>query len=152
MRIGELADAADVNTKTVRYYESIGLMPEPDRTPTGYRDYAPDALERLRFIRDSQATGLALAEIHSILELKASGARTCHHTQELLSEHLADIDHQIHQLQTTRRQLVELADRAGGLDPIDCTDPNRCQVIETHRHPPTPLPPRRIEHQRNTNK
>ena len=39
MRIGELADAADVNTKTVRYYESIGLMPEPPRTPSGYRDY-----------------------------------------------------------------------------------------------------------------
>ena len=86
MRIGELADAADVNTKTVRYYESIGLMPAPQRTPSGYRDYTSEALERLRFIRDSQATGLTLAEIQSIVELKDSGERTCHHTQTLLDE------------------------------------------------------------------
>jgi MerR family copper efflux transcriptional regulator len=135
MRIGELADAAKVNTKTVRYYESIGLMPEPERTPAGYRDYTPDALERLRFIRDSQATGLTLAEIQSVLELKDSGARTCHHTQTLLDEHLADIDAQIRRLQTARRQLLDLAERATGLDPSDCTDPNRCQVIDSHRHP-----------------
>ena len=135
MRIGELADAADVNTKTVRYYESIGLMPEPQRTPSGYRHYTPSALERLRFIRDSQATGLTLAEIQSILELKDSGARTCHHTQTLLDEHLADIDTQIRRLQAARQELLDLADRAARLDPSDCTDPNRCQVIDTHRHP-----------------
>jgi MerR family copper efflux transcriptional regulator len=138
MRIGELADAAGVNTKTVRYYESIDLMPEPDRTPAGYRNYSPDAFERLRFIRDSQSTGLTLAEIQSILELKDTGARTCHHTRSLLTEHLADIDKQIHQLQTARQQLLDLADRATKLDPTGCTDPNRCQVIDTHRHPPTP--------------
>lgn len=62
MRIGELADNVGVNTKTVRYYESIGLMPEPDRTRSGYRDYGPDALERLQFIRDAQASGLTLAD------------------------------------------------------------------------------------------
>ena len=137
MRIGELADAADVNTKTVRYYESIGLMPEPPRTPSGYRDYTPSALERLQFIRDSQATGLTLAESQSILELKDSGARTCHHTQTLLDELLADIDAQIRRLQAARQELLELADRAARLDPSDCTDPNRCQVIDTHRHPTT---------------
>ncbi len=137
MRIGELADAAEVNTKTVRYYESIGLMPEPPRTPSGYRDYTASALERLRFIRDSQATGLTLAEIQSILELKDSGARTCHHTQTLIDEHLGDIDAQIRRLRDTRRQLVDLADRAARLDPSDCTDPNRCQVIDTHHRPTT---------------
>ena len=135
MRIGELADATKVSTKTVRYYESIGLMPEPGRTPAGYRDYAPDSHERLRFIRDSQATGLTLTEIQSILELKDSGERTCHHTQTLLDEHIADIGAQIRRLQDTRRQLLDLADRAASLDPTTCTDPNRCQVIDTHRHP-----------------
>ena len=135
MRIGELADAADVNTKTVRYYESIGLMPEPQRTPSGYRDYTPSALGRLLFIRDSQATGLTLAEIQSILELKDSGARTCHHTQTLLDEHLADIDAQIRRLQAAQQELLDLSDRAARLDPSDCTDPNRCQVIDAHRHP-----------------
>jgi MerR family transcriptional regulator, copper efflux regulator len=138
MRIGELADLVGVNPKTVRYYESIDVMPEPDRTPSGYRNYDLDALERLRFIRDSQATGLTLAEIQSVLELKDAGARTCHHTQTLLSEHLTDIDAQIQRLQTARQQLVDLAERASQLDPSDCTDPNRCQVIDATRHPPTP--------------
>ena len=67
MRIGEIAELAGVTTKTVRYYERIGILPEPDRTPSGYRDYGVGTLERLRFIRDAQATGLSLAEIHSIL-------------------------------------------------------------------------------------
>ncbi len=62
MRIGELADEGGVSTKTIRYYESIGVMREPERTPSGYRDYGRVAVERLLFIRDAQATGLKLAE------------------------------------------------------------------------------------------
>ena len=129
MKIGELADQADVSAKTVRYYESIGVMAEPPRTASGYRDYGDDALERLRFIRDAQATGLTLAEIQSILELKDSGARSCEHTRSLLQRHLDDIDAQIRLLQQARDELGRLAERASGLDPAACTDPNRCQVI-----------------------
>lgn len=135
MRIGELATRAGVTAKTVRYYESIGLLDEPERTPSGYRDYDQVALDRLRFIRDAQASGLSLAEIQSVLELKDAGSRSCSHTRRLLDEHLADLDHQIRRLETTRHQLRDLAERASQLDPADCTDPNRCQVIDTHRHP-----------------
>ena len=70
VKIGELADLACVSAKTVRYYESIGLLAEPARTASGYRDYDSDAVQRLRFVRDAQATGLSLAEIASVLELK----------------------------------------------------------------------------------
>ena len=129
MRIGELADRAGVTAKTVRYYESIGLMTEPHRTGSGYRDYDDYAVERLRFVRDAQATGLALAEIQSVLELKDAGARSCEHTTALLERHLDEIDDQIRRLQGARRELVELADRAARLDPTACTDSNRCQVI-----------------------
>ena len=129
MKIGELADRADVSAKTVRYYESIGVMAEPPRTSSGSRDYGDDALERLRFIRDAQATGLTLAEIQSILELKDSGSRSCEHTRSLLQRHLDDIDDQIRLLLQARDELGKLADRASGLDPAGCTDPNRCQVI-----------------------
>lgn len=129
MKIGELADEADVTTKTIRYYESIGLLAEPGRTPSGYRDYDAAAAERLRFIRDAQATGLSLAEIQSVLELKDAGANSCSHTRSLLERHLADLDGQIERLVAARTELVELASRAGGLDPSACTDPNRCQVI-----------------------
>ena len=137
MRIGELAGATGVTTKTIRYYESIDLMKGPDRTPSGYRDYSDEAVERLRFIREAQSTGLKLSEIHAVLDLKDAGARSCEHTRTLLTEHLTELDDQIQRLQAARRQLAQLADRAARLDPAACTDPNRCQVIATSRHPST---------------
>ncbi len=134
MRIGELAQRAEVTAKTIRYYESIGVMREPARTQSGYRDYHDDAIERLRFVRDAQATGLTLSEIRSVLEMKDSGARTCEHTRSLLRAHLADLDEQIERLVAAREQLIVLAERGVGLDPAACTDPNRCQVIDATRH------------------
>lgn len=130
MRIGQLAERSGVTTKTVRYYESLGLVDEPARTATGYREYDDDAVERLRFVRDAQASGLTLSEIQSVLELKAAGARSCGHTRALLERHIAEIDHQITRLHEARAELSRLAQRARQLDPADCTDPNRCQVIE----------------------
>jgi DNA-binding transcriptional MerR regulator len=133
MRIGEVGEATGVTTKTLRFYESIGLLPEPDRTPSGYRDYSPDVTERVHFIREAQAAGLTLAEVMSVLELKDSGNRTCEHTLALVERHVAEIDSKIEGLVDTRRRLADLAQRAAGLDPIECTDPHRCQVIE-HVH------------------
>ncbi len=129
MRIGELGERCGVTAKTIRYYESISLLEPPDRTSSGYRDYGDDAVERLRFIRDAQATGLTLAEIASVLELKGAGERSCSHTMALIDGHVASIDAQIEQLLAARAELSQLAQRARSLDPGSCTDPNRCQVI-----------------------
>ncbi len=133
MKIGELGDKCGVTTKTIRYYESIGILDEPLRTPSGYRDYGTDAAERLRFIRDAQSTGLTLKEIASVLELKVAGERSCQHTMALIDSHLLAIDAQIDQLTAARRELATLAKRAKNLDPASCTDPNRCQVIDEAR-------------------
>lgn len=129
LRIGELADAVGVSTKTIRYYESIDLLGEPPRSASGYRLYDDAAVERLQFIRDAQVTGLSLTEIASILELKDLGTRSCSHTKDLLNRHLDDLDAQIRTLKSARTTLSALATRASGLDPAECTDPNRCQVI-----------------------
>jgi DNA-binding transcriptional MerR regulator len=129
MRIGALAARAEVSTKTVRYYESIGLLAAPDRTASGYRDYGEAAVERLRFVREAQASGLTLAEIASVLELKDAGSTSCAHTMALLARHIGELDQQIRRLRQARAELIELAGRAGSLDPSACTDPNRCQVI-----------------------
>ena len=137
MKIGELGDACGVTAKTIRYYESIGLLEEPARTPSGYRDYGQAAVERLQFVRDAQATGLALAEIASVLELKSAGERSCAHTTALIDAHVKAIDAQIEQLTTARRELVDLAQRSRSLDPSACTDPNRCQVIVQARQTST---------------
>ncbi len=129
MRIGELAAATGTTTKTLRYYESIGLLAAPGRTASGYRTYGTEAVDRVRFIRDAQASGLSLTEIRSILELKDAGQGSCAHTRTLLHRHLDELDEQIDRLQQARHELAELADRADHLDPQACTDPNRCQVI-----------------------
>lgn len=138
MRIGELARRVGVTAKTVRYYESIGLLEAPARTPSGYRDYADDVVERLDFIRDAQATGLTLTEIMSVLELKSAGASSCEHTRSLLRRHLDDLDDQIVRLQATRDQIADLTARADRLDPVECVDGHRCQVIAARADPSGP--------------
>jgi len=130
MKIGELGGRTGVSAKTIRYYEEIGLLPEPQRAPNGYREYRDDAASRLRFIRDAQATGLTLTEIASILDLRSHGEGTCHHVIDLLERHLDDLDSHIETLLATRDQLAALTERARGLDPEECTDPNRCQTID----------------------
>lgn len=129
MQIGELGRRAGVAAKTIRYYEEIGLLEEPTRAANGYRDYDETAVDRLRFIRDAQATGLSLAEIASLLEMRDHGEQTCGHVIDLLESHLDDIDRQIRQLRSTRKLLEGLSVRAKSLDPSDCVDPNRCQTI-----------------------
>lgn len=122
-----------MTTKALRFYETRGLLPAPARTPSGYRDYEPETLERLVFIRDAQFAGLTLTEIASVLEMKDTGTGACEHTASLLRRHLDDVDGRIAALSETRRRLRELADRAAGLDPTDCRDPHRCQVIASGR-------------------
>lgn len=129
MQIGELANTAGVTTKTIRYYESIGVLDEPARTDSGYRSYGPAAVERLDFVKQAQSTGLALAEIKSILEIKDQGGQTCEHTKALLRQHLDELDERIIELEAARVELQAMYRRARALDPAQCTDANRCQII-----------------------
>ncbi len=129
MRIGDLAATAGMTTKAIRYYESIGVLDEPARTEAGYRSYGPASVERLEFVKQAQASGLTLAEITSILEIKDRGGNSCEHTRGLLKGHLDDLDRKIVDLQRARRELSKMYEGAALLDPAACTDPNRCQVI-----------------------
>lgn len=72
LRIGKLAATTGVSVPTIRYYEQIGLLPEADRTASGYRRFAPEAVRRLRFIRRAQQLGFSLDEIRELLELRAT--------------------------------------------------------------------------------
>jgi DNA-binding transcriptional MerR regulator len=129
MRIGELSRRTGVPTKTIRYYEEIGVLPAPDRTANDYRDYPDEAIDRLGFVRDAQATGLTLTEIASILDLRSQGESTCLHVVDLLERHLSALDRHIKTLRETRKKLSALTEQARGLDPSECHDPNRCQTI-----------------------
>lgn len=134
MKIGELAATMGVTTKSIRYYESIGVLDEPARTASGYRSYGPQAIERLEFVKQAQASGLALAEIKSILEIKDRGGQSCEHTRQLLGRHLEELDRKIVELEAARVELRSMYDRAATLDPAECTDTNRCQVITETLH------------------
>jgi len=90
MRIGELAGRIGVNPKTVRYYEGIGLLPAPEREPSGYRDYDDQDVDRLRFIRTAQRLGLSLSEISEILAFRRRSERPCGYVLEVLDRQVAE--------------------------------------------------------------
>jgi DNA-binding transcriptional MerR regulator len=129
MKIGELSDRTSVPTKTIRYYEEVGVLPPARRSPNGYRQYGEDAIGRLEFVKDAQATGLSLDEITTVMRLRSEGLPTCGHVTVLLESHLEHLEARIEALRATRARLVEIIDRARTLDPAECSDPHRCQVI-----------------------
>lgn len=120
MRIGQLAELSGVPTKTIRFWESTGLLAEPARTPSGYRDYDHAAVDRLHFIRRAQAAGLSLAEIRQILAITDDGDPPCDHVTDLVHQRLVDVEDRIGELEETRRLLRGLAQRAAKQDPADC--------------------------------
>lgn len=129
MRISELARQSGLSTKTIRYYEQIGLLAPPDRTASGYRDYDHSALDRLAFVRAAQAVGLSLGEIRGVLALRDEGETPCGHVLELLRARSAELDRRIAELRSLRRELGHVVERAAGLDQADC-DPSRiCHLI-----------------------
>jgi len=131
MRISELANRARVTSKTLRYYERIGVLPAPSRSASGYRDYRPDALDRLGFIRASQAVGLSLGEIRQVVALRDRGETPCDHVYQLLLRRTAELDERIDELQTLRRDLRALTKRARQLDPTDCNPRGVCHLIQS---------------------
>lgn len=129
MRIGELARASGVPVKTIRYYEDIGVLEPAGRTPSGYREFAAAALDRLAFIRSAQAVGLTLGEIRGIVALRDDGQAPCGHVLDLLRTRSTEIDRTIRQLRALQGELARLVDRAKALDPADC-DPRRvCHLV-----------------------
>ncbi|MBN9739350.1 MULTISPECIES: heavy metal-responsive transcriptional regulator [unclassified Pseudonocardia] len=136
MRIGDLATASGLTTKTIRFYEQAGLLPAPPRTPNGYRDYPEQTPARLTFIRDAQGAGLTLAEIRSVLVLREGGQAPCAHVTTLIDQHLADIERRLTELATTRDALRGLAHRAATTDPAACTEDDICTILTRPGSPP----------------
>lgn len=129
MKIGELAEATGTTTKALRFYERAGLLPSPERTSAGYRDYSPDAVARLNFIRRSQSAGLTLAQIREILDIRDAGHAPCHHVQQLLQERLAGIDRQIAELIGLRATVAALHDHAATVEPSTCAPATVCRYL-----------------------
>lgn len=129
MLIGHVATRSGVSAKTIRYYEAIGLLAEPERHANGYRDYPEAILERLAFIRAAQASGFTLGEIREIIAFRDQGQLPCDHVRNLIGRHAADVERRIGELQLVRDGLDRLARRASRLDPDDCLPSDVCHIL-----------------------
>ena len=108
MRIGELAQKADLKVDTVRYYEKAGLLPIPPRRSNGYRNYDEQHVERLAFVRHCRVLGMSLADVKSLLELVAHPDADCTTVNRLIDDQLAHVQARIASLRTLEQQLLLL--------------------------------------------
>ncbi|MGW0821018.1 heavy metal-responsive transcriptional regulator [Streptomyces sp. NPDC002845] len=134
MRIGELAAQLGLNPKTIRFYEAGGLLPEPERTPSGYRTYTRADAERITFIKTAQRLGMSLDEIREVLAFRDRGQPPCPYVRQTLRAQVAGIDHRIAELVRLRDQLLALDAKTKNLaEDTGCY----CGIIE-HAQPGTP--------------
>lgn len=111
MQIGKLAKTTGVSVQAIRFYERQGLLPDPGRTNSGYRRYAEAHVRQLRFIRQAKALGFSLAEIREVLRLRGRGQCPCNKVMSLAERHLQNVEGQIRQLKTFRRDLSQALKR-----------------------------------------
>ena len=107
--IGTLGRLSGVNIETIRYYERVELLPTPVRGDNGYRRYNAAAVQRLAFVRRGRELGFSVDEIRRLLKLADHPEHPCADADEMVVEHLADIDGKIRDLQRMRKALRELA-------------------------------------------
>jgi DNA-binding transcriptional MerR regulator len=125
MHIGELARAAGASTKTIRYYEQIGLLPPARRAENDYRLYSPEDIERLRFIRSARSLGFSLEDLKEVLALRDQGEAPCRYVVRLLEKKSAEIEDRMRRLQDLQQELQQLLDEASRL-PDDDIEMKEC--------------------------
>jgi len=118
--IGALSRATGVNIETVRYYERIGILPPPPRSPGGHRLYSVEHMKRLAFVRRSRELGFSLQEVRRLLNLVDGGAGTCDQVKAVTLDHLDDVRHRIADLRRMERVLRGMAAACEGGAVPDC--------------------------------
>jgi len=130
LKIGQLAKRLSLNPRTIRFYEDAGVLPEPERTAGGYRVYTGEDEKRLRFIKAAQSLGFKLGEIKEILAFRDREQRPCSYVAGLIDARLAEVDEQMRDLRTLKRELSGLQTRMRE----EGTEPGQsrfCHFIET---------------------
>lgn len=128
LTIGKIARATGVHLETVRYYERIGLMPEPVRTAGGYRSYGSEHVRRLSFIRRARELGFGIKDIKALLALVQPSDASCATVKTLTSAHLDDVRAKISDLRRLESILARTVDQcSGGVSPT-------CPVLDMLSH------------------
>lgn len=134
MRIGELAKRTGFSTKTIRYYESRGLLAEPERTGSGYRLYPQSDVERLEFIQKAKRLGFTLEEIRDVLVLSQTQQAPCVHVLALIDEKLSKLDEVLSDLRAFQRELARLRKESAEQIERLPADARVCGIIERGIH------------------
>ncbi len=108
MKTSEVARQADVNSQTLRYYERRGLLPEPERSPAGYRTYTADAVRLVRFVKRAQSLGFTLDDVEELLHLAGGGPASCDDAKAMARNRITDLDQRITELVGMRDALSRL--------------------------------------------
>ncbi len=120
MNIGQAAETAGVNAKMIRYYESINLISEANRTNSGYRQYTEKDVQMLRFIKRSRDLGFSIERIKTLLSLWEDHRRKSGDVKKLARQYIKELDQDIQKLQSIRDQVQHLADCCKGNNRPDC--------------------------------
>lgn len=128
LTIGALAKRTGAKVQTIRYYEQIGLMPDPERTEGGQRRYGDADLDRLSFIRHARQLGFTLEAIRELLDLSDHPDRPCHEADTIARRQLKQVEQRLARLEALRTELTRMVHECGGGRTADC------RVLEVLRH------------------
>jgi DNA-binding transcriptional MerR regulator len=129
LTIGEMASESGVQVETIRYYESVELMPKPQRTEGKQRRYAQDDLKRLSFIRHARELGFEVAAIRDILAMTGQSDASCEKIDGIARSHLATVEEKLASLKALRKELLRMLDHCGTGKVADC---NVIEVLYDH--------------------
>lgn len=120
MNIGEAARISGVPAKTIRYYESIGLIPAASRSESGYRSFGQRDIDTLRFVQRARSLGFSVKDVARLLDLWRNRSRESIRVKTLATEQIGEIDRKIVELRSMRDTLQHLAEQCHGDDRPDC--------------------------------
>lgn len=120
LTIGTMAKRTGTNVQTIRYYEQIGLMPEPGRTEGGQRRYGSDELDRLSFIRHSRQLGFSLDAIRELLDLSDHPDRPCDEADVIARRQLRQVEQRMKRLTALRTELRRMVQECSGGNTANC--------------------------------
>ena len=125
LTIGEVAKRSGIGIETVRFYERKGLIAEPPRTDSGYRQYPEEAVGRIRFIRRAKELGFALKEISELFSLRVNPDTTCVDVRKQTEFKISDVEEKIRALRRIKTALKKLAASCVGTGPA-----SECPILE----------------------
>ena len=129
MRIGQLAELTGVDARTIRYYESVGLLPEPARTESNYRSYNYGDAERVALIKAARSLGLGIDEIREVLVFRERGEAPCAYVRRVIDSKANEVERQIEELEALRKELRRLSRLASRL-PDQPGKSGVCHILE----------------------